>query len=64
MGILPPIVPPALVRPGSESRVLRIGCLNTKGCNEVEKRDEIGNMFEKYKLDILGLSETKLMGES
>ena len=31
-------------------------------CNEVEKRDEIGSMFEECNLDILGLSETKLGG--
>ena len=31
-----------------------------RGCNEVEKRDEIQSMFEECKLDILGLSETKL----
>ena len=32
-----------------------------RGSNDVEKRDEIGSMFEKCKLDILGL--TKLRGE-
>ena len=26
------------------------------------KRDEIGSMFEECKLDILGISETKLRG--
>ena len=28
----------------------------------MEKRDEIGSMFEECNLDILGLSETKLGG--
>ena len=63
MGVFPSIVVPAPVLPGSESGVLRIGCLNVRGYNEVEKRALIGSMFEEYKLDILGLSETKLRGE-
>ena len=29
----------------------------------MEKRDEIGRMFEECKLDVLGLSKTKLRGE-
>ena len=29
----------------------------------MEKKDEIGSMFEECKLDILGLSETKLREE-
>ena len=48
--------------PSSESGVLRIG-LNMRCCNEVEKRDEIRSMFKECKLDILGLSKTKLKGE-
>ena len=40
-----------------------MGCLNVRGCNELEKRDEIGRMFAKCKLDILGLSEKKLRRE-
>ena len=60
VGVLFSIIAPVPVRPGSESGVLIIGCLNVRGCNEVEKRDEIGSMFEECKLDILGLSETKL----
>ena len=63
VGVFPSIVAPAPVCPGSKSRMLRIGCLYVRGCNEVEKRDEIGSMFEKCKLDILGLSEAKLRGE-
>ena len=61
--VLPSIISPAPVRPGSESGVLRIGCLNVRVCNEMEKRGEIGSMFEVCKLDILGLIETKLRGE-
>ena len=63
VGVLLSIVAPDLVRPGSESGMLRISCLNVRGCNEVEKRHEIGSMFEECKLDILGLSETELRGE-
>ena len=37
-----------------------MGHLNVRGCSEVEKRDE---MFEECRLDILGLSETKLRRE-
>ena len=42
--------------------MLRMGCLNVRGCGEVEKRDEIGCTFEERKLDVLSLSETKLRG--
>ena len=38
-------------------------CLNVRGCSDVVKRDEIGHMFEEYRLDILGLNESKLMRE-
>ena len=48
--ILPSIVAQAPVHPGSESGVLRIGCLNVRG----------KEMFKECKLDILGMSETKL----
>ena len=47
VGVLPSIVAPAPVLPGSESKVLRIGCMNVRGCNELEKRDEIGSIFEE-----------------
>ena len=63
MGVIPLIISPAPVSPGSETVVLRIDCLNVRCCNEVEKRDEIGSMFEDCKLDILGLSEIKLREE-
>ena len=43
-----------------EIGVLRMGTLNVRGCNEVEKKYKIGLMFEECKLDILVLSETKL----
>ena len=62
MEVLPFIVTPTLVRPGRENGVLRIGCLNERDCNEVEKRGELGSMFEECKLDILGLSERVLRG--
>ena len=38
-GVLLSIVAPAPVRPGNESGVLRIGCLNLRGCNEVEEEN-------------------------
>ena len=60
VGVLPSIIAEPLFCPGSESGALRIVCLNVRGCNEVEKGDEIGSMFEECKLDILGLNETKL----
>ena len=40
VGVLSSIVAPDPVPLGNESGVLRIGCLNVRGCNEVEKRDE------------------------
>ena len=41
-----------------------IGSLNVRGCstNEV-KREMIGRMFVKRKLDVLALSETKMRGK-
>ena len=63
VGFLPFEVAPTPVRPGSGIRVLRMRCLNVMGCNGVEKRDEIGCMFEECQLDILGLSQTKMRGE-
>ena len=37
-----------------------MGCLNM---SEVERRDEIGCMFEECTLEILGFTETKLRGK-
>ena len=62
MGFLPSIVAPTPVHPGDKSEVLRIGCLNVRGYNVVKKRNEIGSMFEEFKLNILDLSEKKLSG--
>ena len=56
VGVLPSIVAPALFGPESESGVLRIGCLNVMGSNEVNERNEMGSMFEERKFDMLGLS--------
>ena len=39
----------------------KLGCLNVKGCSEVEK--VIGLMFAECRLEILGLSGTKLRWE-
>ena len=49
VGVLPLEIAPTLVRPGNESRLLKMGCLNVRGCNEVEKRDEIGFMSKGCK---------------
>ena len=56
------MVLPSIAAPAPVLSVLE-ACLNVKGCNAVEKRDEIGSMFEEWRLDILSLSETKLTGE-
>ena len=40
-----------------------MGFLSVRGCNEIEKRDKIGRMFKECRLDLLGLSETKLRRE-
>ena len=46
------------------SRTLRIGSLNVRGCGtDVNKREEIGRMFVKRKMDVLALSETKMKGK-
>ena len=43
VGVLPTLVAPSGKR--------KWGCLNVRGCNEVDKKDEIGCMFEECKLD-------------
>lgn len=41
-----------------------IGSLNVRGCStSVGKRCEIGELFERRKLDVLALSETKMKGQ-
>ena len=46
--------------PGS----LRVGSLNVRGCGTNEmKREMIGRMFVRRKLDVLALSETKMKGK-
>ena len=60
--VLPLKVATTRVRPGNVSELLKIGCLNVRGAVR-RKRDEIESMFEKFKLDILGLSDVKLRGE-
>ena len=47
VGVFQSKVSLAPVRPGSESRVLRIGCLKVRGGNEVENRDELGSVLEE-----------------
>ena len=45
-------------------RDLRLGSLNVRGCGTDEvKRELIGRMFVRRKLDVLALSETKMKGE-
>ena len=36
--------------------------MNVRGINEDLKREEVGLMFEEKRLDVLGLTETKLKG--
>lgn len=43
--------------------VIRVGCLNVRGVNEDMKKVEVGMMFQERKLDILGVTETKLKGK-
>lgn len=44
-------------------QILKIACLNVRGCSTSEgKRSEIGRMFLRRKLDVCALSETKMSG--
>ena len=46
------------------TRTLGIGSLNVHGCGMSEgKREEIGSMFVRRKMDVLALSETKIKGK-
>ncbi len=45
------------------SETLKNGAFNVRGCSSSEsKRMEIGDMFERRRMDILALNETKLEG--
>ena len=49
---------------GDSPRTLVIGALNVRGCStSVSKRCEIGDVFQRRKIDVLALSETKLKGK-
>ena len=49
---------------GDSPRTLVIGVLNVRGCStSVSKRCEIGDVFQRRKIDVLALSETKLKGK-
>ena len=49
---------------GDSPRTLVIGALNVRGCStSVSKRCEIGDVFQRRKMDVLALSETKLKGK-
>ena len=49
---------------GDSPRILVVGALNVRGCStSVSKRCEIGDMFQRRKMDVLALSETKLKGK-
>ena len=41
---------------------LRLGSLNVRGCNNLDKRERIERLMDERKLDVLALSETKLNG--
>ena len=44
-------------------RTLQVACMNVRGCSSSEeKRLEIGEMFDRRKLDVCALSETKMLG--
>src|SRR5215469_8772354 len=43
--------------------ILKVCCMNVRGCNKEEKREEIGTMFKDEGIDILAVSETKLKGK-
>ena len=43
--------------------ILKVCCLNVKGCNKEEKREEIGIMFKDEGIDVLAVCETKLKGK-
>src|ERR1044072_5508955 len=45
------------------SVVCKIGCLNVRGLNDNIKQLEIGEICKEKKLDLLGLTETKLKGK-
>ena len=51
------------INPAMPSGVMRMGCLNVRGCGENEKRIEIECAFKERKLDVMVLSETKLKGK-
>ena len=45
-------------------RTLVLGSLNVRGCStDEDKREVIGRMFERRRMDVLALSETKLRGK-
>ena len=41
-------------------RTLRLGSLNVRGCGLEGRMEEIGSMFERRRIDVLALSETRL----
>ena len=49
--------------PAKASQILRIGCMNVRGCNSECKRREMGRMMRECKLDIMAVSETKMKGK-
>jgi len=45
-------------------QTLILGSLNVRGCGTIEsKREEIGRMFDRRRIDVLALSETKMKGK-
>src|SRR5678815_5169384 len=43
--------------------VIRVGCMNVRGVNEYLNREDVGLIFEERRLDVLGITETKLKGK-
>ena len=43
--------------------IIKVACLNTRGLNGESKKQEVGVMCKKRRIDVLGLSEMKLKGK-
>ena len=48
---------------GKGAFILRVASLNVRGVNEEGKRVEVGKMCQDRKIDLVGLTETKLKGK-
>ena len=54
---------PLVKAPTKQIQKLYVGSLNVGGCSSmIEKREEIGRLFESRRMDVMALSETKVKG--